>query len=752
MILKLTRFLTTYPKSIIFGILILSFISIYPASRIETNFDLEGFFPENDVTLENYLKVSEWFGRDDNVTILAFRNDSLLSKSILNEISNITMDLSRLPYVDQVQSITTASQITSDQGELTIIPYVNLEISSNELKQRLLSDNFVRGLLIDDSATFSAIYIGLNEENNTFWKRQVFIDSLQIIIDKEPLLSESYVSGIPYFRNGYVNALNKDIPFYMGFGTLLISIILWFLFHNIRDVILPLLIVWLTVLFTITVIQITGGHLEILSSTIISILLCVGVADSVHLLTKYYDGIVQGLSKSQSIKQMLTVLGIATLLTSTTTAIGFASLSVSNVIPMKNFGIYTAIGVIFAFILTILLLPSVIYKLKQPSGLKEHTIKLHLYSDSLLERLYHFSFKFSKQIIVATSLLVAFFTLLSFNLKIDSYIYDDVSRDSKLIKDSEYIAEQLFPQFPLEIIIDSNEPDGIFNPNVHLMAKVIEQFLISVPEIKKVYSYRDVIEVIHNTIKNDNTAYPYNSDLLSQYNLMLEISSSDHATQFTDFNYRYFRITALTDDIGSYRINEIREELQTFINERAFEYDITLSGTVIMVADMAQNIVYSLNSSILLAVIFISIILYLMFRDIRKVAISLLPNIFPLLIIAGVMGLFNIKIRPSTAIIFTISFGIVIDDTIHYLSRLKLEMENNGSVFEALRITTIKTGRAIIITSIILLAGFGMLGFSNFESTRYFGLLTSLTILVALYFDLVFLPAILNWYYSKITE
>jgi hypothetical protein len=243
----------------------------------------------------------------------------------------------------------------------------------------------------------------------------------------------------------------------------------------------------------------------------------------------------------------------------------------------------------------------------------------------------------------------------------------------------------------------------------------------------------------------DINALPVDQNLIAQYLLLLEITDNDILQNVTDFDYQKLRIAAQTEDAGSKRINEIRDSIDVYLSQNFNNEEITVTGSTVLSANLVGKMVYSLASSIGLAFICISILMAFLFKDLKMVIISLIPNIMPLVLIAGIMGYLGVDIKPSTAVIFTIAFGIAVDDTIHYLARFRIELKRGLSFQDALEITTQKTGRAIIITSMILLLGFGTLITSEFTSTTLMGILISSTIFFAVIADLVVLPSLFYW-------
>lgn len=738
------------PGSVITVLVLLIFLSIYPASQIRTDFNLEGFYPEEDPVIRDYELLEEEFGRDDNTILIALESDSIFSADVLQDIDTLTQSFEQIKFIESVRSITNAQKIRNIDDRLTFTDYI-AEVPQNsqeleQLKNELTDDPFLEGVLINKAGTTAAFMLQINEEQNTYPNRNQIIDEINSILQRFSGQYEFHKSGIPFFRNQYVNLLNGEIIIYIGFSSLLIILLLWYLYRSIWGVLFPMIIVWTTLLFTVAIIHLSGGYLEIMSSTIAPILLCVGVADSIHMISKYDDTRENGKPKRKSIIEMLTTLGSATFLTSVTTAIGFASLLSSSVMPMAKFGAYTAIGVLLAYIVTIFFLPVALSKSKKERVFNEKSGSFYPLISRILNKITAINRLHYKKILVIGFIgTLAIFTGVR-HVDVNGKVFDDLGEDTELMQDSDFFAEQLTPQFPLEFIIETQAEDGALSHDLLERVENLEEYLLQYEEIQRVSGLHLLIEKVHRVLNDAETsgasALPSDDATVAQYVLLLEINDAPMLERLVNFNYSKLRVTAFTEDVGSKRINEMRDSISVYLSENFPNEEITLTGTTILSADLTNKIVYSLAWSIIIAVLAISIIMTLLFRNLYMVIISLVPNIIPLLAIAGIMGFFNVDIKPSTAVIFTIALGIAVDDSIHYLARFRIEHMRSGSLFASLTTTTVQTGRAIIVTSLILVAGFGTLITSAFTSTAMMGILVCSTIVTALIADLFVLPSL----------
>lgn len=754
-----TKFITRFPKSVLLCLFVLMMAALWPASKIKADFSLEGFYPKDAPTLRQYQDFIAEYGRDDNIIAIVVETKDVLDPAFLTTLRDVNDRVSQIDGVSETISLLSAKRLNNQDGSLVTQAWLEeiplAGINRDSLLQQWKSDPFLSDLLINEAGTVTALYIELDSDRTNYTSRQAIIDALLPEVEVLSSLGKMYITGIPYFRNMYVNRLNEQIVFYISLSTILIVVLLWYLYRNWRDVILPIGIVWLSILFSVAMIQLSGGFFEIMSSTIAPILLCVGIADSIHIMSKYNDESLHGTDHQTAIERSMVTLGVATLMTSVTTAIGFATLMTSDVLPMRNFGLYTAIGVLLAFVITILALPALLKVTGRTMGEHPSKQKIHLKLGSFLTAMEKMVFSHHKSIVTISLLITLAIGLGITNLKVNSHIFDDVGKDSDLIEAANFASENLSPQFPLEILIPT--PEGTTSQDPVFIAKIdtLHQYLEGFPEFRTVISQASIMRETHRLMEPDaakGEALPTQADKLAQYHLLLEVSGADAASEYTNFDYSSSRVSVLTEDMGSHKMGiykqQIEEKLATLFPNAA----IVITGTNILVSDLTNNIVYTLTSSILLAIIIIGGLMWLMFRRPSLFFISLIPNLIPLIIVAGIMGYLQIWIKPSTAVIFTIAFGIAVDDSIHFLARLKIEAAESGSLRSLIQTTLEKTGRSMILTSVILIAGFGTLTFSDFESTQYMGYLVSLTIGLALVADLLILPALIYWIKPTLTK
>jgi predicted RND superfamily exporter protein len=464
------------------------------------------------------------------------------------------------------------------------------------------------------------------------------------------------------------------------------------------------------------------------------------------MISKYDDARDAGMTKQESVVEMMKTLGSATFLTSLTTAIGFITLMSSTIMPMKRFGIYTASGVLIAYLVTIFFLPAALSLSRRARIFSETKSPFFDWSARKLGMVAQYNERKKGWILLFSALLLGVSAWQMTELTVNGRVFDDVAEDTQVMQDQAWFSEQLVPILPLEILIQTGVEEGVLNPDLMRQIQETEDFLLGFPEIEKVSSGRTILSEVHELLNpSESFLTAASTPLLAQYLLLLEISGAEALEELFTFGYETVRVTALIEDAGSERINEIRADLGAHLAERYTDAEILVTGSTVLSADLVGKIVRSLMNSMALAIGLISVLMALLFRNIRMVMISLIPNLLPLIVTGATMAIFNVDIKPSTAVIFTIAFGIAVDDSIHFLARFRVELARGLEIHEALTVAIQKTGRAIIITSMILLAGFGTLISSDFVSTAMMGVMVSATIFSALIADLLLLPALFHW-------
>jgi hypothetical protein len=514
-------------------------------------------------------------------------------------------------------------------------------------------------------------------------------------------------------------------------------------------------IIIMVVIWTIGLMVILNIDFNIMTYIIPTLLFIIGIGDSVHFLVKYFGTLSEVKDKKQALSQTLEKIGTAIFLTSITTSIGFASLIRSNIDIVRQFGMMTATGVMFAFILTVTYLPAMIMLFKQTpiTKLKSYSLGFRI---NILKGFIKVVRYYPKPIIIFTFFFAIISVIGAFKINSHNSLMDDLKPGTKLYDDIMLAEKRMGAILPLEIIVSINNPnklevndirDPIFLQNLDML----QQYISSIDDIGKMISMVDHIKEFNRAMNDGNNKYytiPSSRPAITQTILIY----GDKFNSLINFDYTKARITGRVKDIDSKRAAEIKKDIYRFVENKMPDYfKVDITGTTFLALATNDYLVSDLTTSFVAAFILITLVMIILFKSISITLISIIPNTIPMLAMAAIMGYFDIILRPPTAMTFAVAFGIAVDDTIHYLTRYRMELPGHKWHYRMANDKTIMTtGLAMITTTGILVTGFLILVFSSFTPTADFGLLAALTIFIALICDLTFLPALLGLVKPKI--
>ncbi len=753
---RLITFQLDYPKRVLTIIAIITAAAMGTASRVQFDFTIENLFPENDPEVDAYFEFREEFEREDDLISLAYDAGDPFSRENLLSTRMLTEAFSKIEGISEVTSLTNVELF--EPGENLVMAAVYRTVPGTQdsldlLKGRVMSSQLLTDNLVSSDGKTAAFILELDDDVNNHEGRERVIKVMGEI--SASTAWKWYEAGIPILRTRYVQYMLDDYGRFFVPVTIVLFGILFLLFRTLRGVLLPFSAVLIADFWALGIMGALGLTINIVTYIVPTLVLIIGVADSIHILVKFHEELIRGRDKREAIRITVQKIGSAIMLTSVTTSVGFLSLVSTNITMIREFGAIVAVAVIFAFIVSITFIPAMLVILKMPSEAKLQRVTRSL-RHRFLKWVVSMNNRHQTPIVVVSSLLV--FTFIFYAMKIDphSSLMEDLTSGNRLYDDMTFMEERMGSVLPFEVIItassdDGPMEDGIKAPeNLHAIAKLQEK-LSSFPEIGKTISAVDYLKEMNQAFHESDPAFyaiPASREMVAQYIFLQE----EQFETLANFDYSSARLAGRIADVTSRRAQEITDEVMLWCKKNLpSSLDVRLTGTTLMALKINQYLVTNLVVSFLIAfgVIFVS--MWVLFRSVKLAAISMIPNFIPLLFMAGVMGFFHIKLRPTTAMTFAIAFGIAVDDTIHYLARFRQELFAHGGHYrEANELTLLTTGKAIISTSLILSAGFLIMVSSNFLPSRDFGFLSAVTMLGALLGDLFFLPAVLTLVKPKI--
>ena len=747
---KWINFILDHPKWIIGCTAFITIAMIYSASQLKMDFSIEELFAINDSDVEKYFDFLEEFEREDNLILLMYECDDPFSYENLNLNKTLIEKFESIKGIDEVTGLSNLEIFTEGEDELlrSVYPYIPLSTDSLlEAKKRISSSEFAQETLISKDGKLASIAIELDASFNNHDKREKIIEE----IDHYQNLAnwKWHQSGIPVLRTRYVQLMVTDTIRFLIPVAIMIIILFTVVFRSWLALLIPMSIIIMVVIWTIGLMVILDIDFNIMTYIIPTLLFIIGIGDSVHFLVKYFGTLSDVKDKKKALSQTIEKIGTAIFLTSITTSIGFGSLIRSNIDIVRQFGVMTAAGVMFAFILTVTYLPAMIMLFKQTpiTKLKSYSLGIRI---NILKGFIKIVRSYPKPIIIFTF----FFAVISIigASKINSHnsLMDDLKPGTTLYDDIMIAEERMGAILPLEIIVslknDSpNEINDIRDPVFLEHLDKLQKYISSINDIGKMISMVDHIKEFNRAMNDGNNIFytiPNSRSAITQTVLIY----SDKFNSLTNFDYSKARITGRVKDIDSKRASEIKTDIYNYVESNIPDYmKVEITGTTFLALATNDYLVSDLTTSFVAAFILITVVMIILFKSVPITLISIIPNTIPMLAMAAIMGYFDIILRPPTAMTFAVAFGIAVDDTIHYLTRYRMELPALKWHHRLANDRTIMTtGLAMITTTGILVTGFLILVFSSFTPTADFGLLAALTIFIALVCDLTFLPALLS--------
>ncbi|NNC95208.1 MAG: MMPL family transporter [Chitinophagales bacterium] len=735
--------------------ILLSIGCIFASTQVYFKYDFEQFFPKGDKSLDEYYLFMEKFEGDDDFLLVGLKREKGIFDSLfLNRVDILTDQCAQLPYIKRSYSITKHKNIIKTPFAFLPLDAVHLDDPSRLKRDsvKIVNDPRLAGNIVSKDAKTLVIALKTLDSLKQF-EVQILMDSANSLLAKSPF-DEYHFLGKPNFQTELVRLQIKEFIISTAIAAILVTIVFSLIFRRFIGVIIALVSVLLCMIVFMGFI---GGFripLDIMSALYPILMIIVGVSDVVHFSTKYVEELAKGKSRKDSIKITIREIGIATFLTSFTTAIGFATLLTSMITPIKRFGIVAAIGVILAYLVVMVFTTSILcrFKLEQINA----PVQRKDIWKAILEWFYRLGIDYRNRCIAGVLLVIIICAWGISKITTDVHIYDSLPRNEKLTTDFAFFEKELAGFRPFEIAAKAQGDYSITDYEV-------------IREIDKVESYLNKFEDKINGIQSVTTVYKslnraYNGDQREYYVLPEKRSQFDRFQRQIDKlkieefdvlvskDKKYGRLSASILDIGSDTIKVLMNKIDKYIAENTDTSIVQFfqTGTGVIVDKNQEYVRNSLISGMSIAFLAVSFIMALLFRNLKMVVISLIPNLIPLFICGAILGFSGIELNAPTSIIFAISFGIAVDDTIHFLSKFKLERDKGIAIEDALYLTFMETGKAIMITTVILFFGFLVLLFSKNPATFNVGLLISLTLFSALIADLIVIPIMIRlWIKEK---
>lgn len=744
------KFTRIKAKGILAVCLVLAAFSIWRAILVDYNYDFEAFFPENDQETHFFQDFRKKFGPDNDFILIGLSqtNGSIYDPEFLQKVNQLTDSLKSIRFVEEVNSPTSIRKFVRDplMGFGVELPYLRFESPEFRAEDSISisqTPEYYGSMFSKDAHSVCLVvnhtpYIGDTACGPLSNQVNALVASFNF--------DEYHVAGRCVGQAFYIDLIQGELVLFLAIAFVLMVCILFLMYRSWVAIMAPLSMVMLAVAITLGFMEITGKSMDVMASAIPTILVVVGLSVTIHSLTKFLKERTNGASVEEATLLTLKNIGLANLFTTMTTMVGFGSLATSGIDPISDFGLYTAAGVGIAYLLSLTYLPS-FFILFGHRFKPRKSVDWTWFFKGSIERILN-----NKRIIwLGAIALVGLALTGAIQVRENTLLLEDLARDSKISRDFAFFGEQFQGTRPMEVAIQITDTTlDLFEPEILAKLQQIEDTLHAVYQTGFIFSPVAMVKIGNRALSgghSDGFQIPKSSSRLRQ--IVREIRMLQRQGKLDAYltqDFRSARMKALFKDIGSKKAFELRQKTEPVLNEIIGNapMQVTLTGTAELIDKNNRNLALNIGQGLLLSFAFIMGIVFFLFRSFKIVLISLLPNFMPLLVLGGIMGWFGISMKISTAVLFTIAFGIAVDDTIHFLAQLRVQLKKGLPMSEAVRNAFVLSGKPIVITSIILCSGFLVLSLSSFMATRLIGLLTATVMVVALLSDLLLLPTMFN--------
>lgn len=728
--------------------------------NMKFSFTEANLLPDDDPINLQYQEFLDKFGEEGNVIVLAIQDSSLFTPEKLTAWNALAERLDSFPENEFTVGIGNLKKLQKfeDPGRFEMVPFIAKgELDTGEVqeyRQELFEDlPFYEGLVYSrhSNTVQTAIYVD-KEIVNTGKRKRFVIEELIPIVEEfeEKQDLNVYISGMPYIRTLNSQNIIDEIGLFIGAALLVTSLIFFFFFRSIRATVISMITVVIGVMWAFGVLGLLHYEITVLTAIIPPLIIVIGIPNCIFLINKYQQEIKKHGNQAKSLQRVITKVGNATLMTNLTTASGFATFILTESTLLKEFGIVASINILAIFVLSLLIIPIMYSYMNVP---REKHLK-HLNKRWIggfvdwMERMvkHHRIAIFIVSLILLVGSIIGIYTI-----RVSGSLLEDMPQEAAFFQDIKFFEEEFDGVMPLEILIDTQREKGVMKlPTLRKMEE-LQELLAEEDQLSPPVSIVNLVKYSKQAYYNGNPDYyqlptSQERNFILPYAQGLDAEGDNLLTSFVDSTGRYARMTTFMKDIGTEEMEEIEEDLWPKIYEifPKDRFSVEMTGKALIFQKGTNYLVRNLIISLSLAILLIALIMAWMFRSWKMILVSLIPNLLPLLVTAGMMGFLGVPIKPSTILVFSIAFGISVDDTIHFLAKYRQELKANNwkikrSVYAALR----ETGVSMFYTSIVLFFGFSVFMISSFGGTVALGGLVSATLLFAMLSNLLLLPALL---------
>lgn len=743
------------------------------AAKIQLSYDFAKAIPTDNPKYKQYLSFKQKFGEDGNLYTIGFTRANIFTKPFFDSLLELHHGLKAIPGVEDVISVISAIDLAKNDSTQKLVPvqifprHVSSQQELDSLKAVFLRLPFYRGLMYNQETGAWLVGVRMNANVLNSKERDKYIP---LITGKAQAFGSStntevHLSGLPLIRSNIAVRIGNEMKFFLLGSLLLSTIILFLFFRSVTTTLLSLLVVIIGVIFSVAIMVMFGYKITILNALIPPLVVVIGVPNCIYFLNKYHTSYIAREHKHEALVEMVSRMGIVTLFCNITAAIGFAVFYLTSSAILKEFGAVAGISIMAIFFISFILLPAALSYLPAPKQRHLNYLE-NKWLARILTRIETWVFNHTKVVYLVSAVVVGFSIAGILRLNAQGFIVDDLPKEDVIYRDLKYFERNFEGIMPLEILVDTRRKNGFAGMRALSVFEKVDSFSQEIGASPLMARPLSLVEGLkfakQGFYGGDSNSYTmpnsFDGAFLTDYLRMRRTTGQTKGSfeklmsAFMDSNRQVTRISVQMADVGSKRLPLLLDSLEQRANHYfdSSKYSVQFTGTSVTFLEGSRYIINGLRDSIIWAFVLIACVMLYLFRSFRILMASLLPNLIPLALTAGVMGWAGIPLKPSTVLVFSVALGIAIDVTIRFLISYKQDLPHYGHDIRTAVLHTLRgTGISIIYTSLVLIAGFVIFMFSGFGGTQALGLLTSLTLLAATLTNLILLPVLLLTFSSK---
>lgn len=731
---------------------------LWNAVQVKMSYEGTQLIPSDDPDYIAYEEFRKTFGVDGNIMVVGVQTDDLFQIEFFNDWAKLTEKVDGLPMVKEVISITNlpALQKNAIARRFDFKPIVDrLPQNQDELDAiafALGNNKLYDGILLNRETNTTLMAISFDKAVLNSPQRVDAVKDIEKVVDAFGIQHdlEVHYSGLPYIRTIFATKIADEMRLFSVLAVLVTAVVMFLFFRSISTVFFSVLVVAIGAIWAMGLIQLLGYKLTMLTGLIPPLIVVIGIPNCVYLLNKYHDEFRKHGNKIKALSRIIEKIGVATLITNATTAIGFGVFYLTDSSALKEFGLVVSVSIMLVFLVSIVLIPAVFSYLPSPERKQIQHLENKRVS-GMIDWFIRISTDHRVAVFTVSGIIMVIALIGMTRLNALSFIVDDIPKHDRVYTDLKFFEKHFKGVMPFEILIDTGRKGGAQSPMQLQKAEQVQAIFQEYPNFAKPISLIEVIKAANQAYFNNNAAYyrlpnSQERNFVLPYLMRSQTGTSTAVSALTDSTRRLIRISMSMSDVGTLAMQDIFEEVKPRIDSiyEGTQNKVSYTGSSLIFLKGNNYLINSLISSLGLAFALIALIMGLLFRSWRIIVISMIPNILPLMVTAGTMGYLGIALKPSTVLIFSIAFGIAVDDSIHFLTKYRQELERHNWDIRRTVITALKeTGPSMLYTSIILFFGFIIFSASNFGGTVVLGIMTSTTLLVAMFANLIILPSLL---------